>query len=368
MIITDIEFEHYAKLFLDLIPRARQTDKDTCVGRCVICGDSKKNPSKTRLYLLRANGNKPTILTCHNCGESITAINFFKKYYSKEISEFLNGWGDRSLESIKKVINGEERIQFEKVKEPSGFEKLKLFSEDLAKSKFKVHDFLVRYTDNIQTLQEAVDYMRGRNVPEDIIKNMRVIKNSCYNSKVFKYSYLKDYVLMPFIDNSDKKAYFFQSRRFRKFTSNMCPYLMCHVRPESFYTNYYYNDLNVRSDQPVVIVEGTLDSFHIPNSISVNGIKKITEESIEYFENKYGADNVIFAVDNEMIDNDSKIKTKFLLERHKCVFLWGLMNKVNPNVANIKDFNELCCKSNRQYIPIEVIQKFSTKSLSSLLE
>ena len=44
--------------------------------RCPICGDSKKNKSKTRgyLYAMKADVN----FKCHNCGASKTLSNFIK--------------------------------------------------------------------------------------------------------------------------------------------------------------------------------------------------------------------------------------------------------------------------------------------------
>ena len=45
--------------------------------RCPICGDSKKNKSKTRgyLYTVKADVN----FRCHNCGASMTFSNFLKE-------------------------------------------------------------------------------------------------------------------------------------------------------------------------------------------------------------------------------------------------------------------------------------------------
>ena len=45
--------------------------------RCPICGDSKKNKSKTRGYLYSVKAN--TNLKCHNCGSSMSFNNFIKK-------------------------------------------------------------------------------------------------------------------------------------------------------------------------------------------------------------------------------------------------------------------------------------------------
>ena len=44
--------------------------------RCPICGDSKKNKSKTRGYLYSVKSD--VNFKCHNCGASITFNNFLK--------------------------------------------------------------------------------------------------------------------------------------------------------------------------------------------------------------------------------------------------------------------------------------------------
>jgi hypothetical protein len=367
MVISDIEFEVYIEEFLKHIPLGRRVDASTCVGRCIMCGDSKKNKQKTRLYLLRETGNKPSMVTCHNCGVSKTASKFFEEFLPQVHKELSKGWADRDLSLIKNKIGNEQRFKYKKIKEPSAFEKLKMYKQDLNKSKVKVKMFLDKYTQPIFNISEAVDYMRSRNIPEEYISNMRVMREEFCNPKTFRYSYYRDYIIIPFLDK-DGSVYFFQSRKFRNFENTMCKYLMCHIKPDNVYTNYYMNEERVDPNKKVVIVEGTLDSFHVHNSISVNGIKKITDESIEHFENRFGKDNLIFAVDNEMIDKDSEEKIKFLLERHKRVFLWRLMYNVNRNIVNIKDFNDLCRMSQRQYIPLEVINKYSTNNLSTLLE
>ena len=45
--------------------------------RCPICGDSKKNKSKTRGYIYAVKAN--TNFKCHNCGASMSLNNFLKQ-------------------------------------------------------------------------------------------------------------------------------------------------------------------------------------------------------------------------------------------------------------------------------------------------
>ena len=53
------------------IKTARRVSKDEIVMRCMFCGDSKKDPNKTRLYFkLNPNTDEPIFYHCFNCQES----------------------------------------------------------------------------------------------------------------------------------------------------------------------------------------------------------------------------------------------------------------------------------------------------------
>ena len=71
---------HVDSKFINLVSSKLQKFKrvksDLYNFRCPVCGDSKKNKSKTRGYLygMKANVN----FKCHNCGASMTLSNFLK--------------------------------------------------------------------------------------------------------------------------------------------------------------------------------------------------------------------------------------------------------------------------------------------------
>jgi len=333
-----------------------------------MCGDSKKNSKRTRLFLLPEIGEKPCMVTCHNCGVSKPANMFFLEYFPNDYKKENLSWNERSLSGMVDKLTTNGRPIYEEHKEPSDFEKLVLYRNDINSSKKKVGEFLDNHMENIRLNVDAVKYMESRNIPTEKIDTMMVLKKEHHDQNTFRYAYLKDYIIIPFLDK-ENKPYFYHSRRFRNLNDNrMSPYLMCHIKPDSFYTNFFMNEERVDPNKTVVIVEGTLDSFHIDNAISVNGIKRINDETINHFENRFGKDNIIYAVDNEMIDKDAKEKVKFLLQRHKSVFLWGLMAKKSSKVSTIKDFNQLCCLANQRYIPIQTIKTFSTTNMSDLME
>jgi len=146
----------------------------------------------------------------------------------------------------------------------------------------------------------------------------------------------------------------------------MAPYMACPYRTVDEEVDYFMGELRVKPDLPVIIAEGTLDALNLPNSIAVNGINKITEEFIRRMEYRYG-ENIIYALDNEVIDLAARSKVKELLLMEKQVFMWGELAKDVSHVKNIKDFNQLCCTANQTEIPLHTILKYTRKNISAIL-
>ena len=66
----------FVNLLSPKLQKFKRVKPDLYNFRCPICGDSKKNKSKTRgyLYAMKADVN----FKCHNCGASMTLSNFLK--------------------------------------------------------------------------------------------------------------------------------------------------------------------------------------------------------------------------------------------------------------------------------------------------
>ena len=93
--------------------------------RCPICGDSKKNKSKTRGYLYAVKAN--TNFKCHNCGASMSLNNFIKeidptlhKQYTME--KFKSGHTGRNFVSEEPVFKFEAPKFKTKIKLPKASE------------------------------------------------------------------------------------------------------------------------------------------------------------------------------------------------------------------------------------------------------
>lgn len=365
--MKELSFVEYAELFLQIVPKVEKVDSVTYRGRCPICGDSKKDIHKKRFYLLKERGRFPNAVKCHNCGYKTSACHFFQEYAPEEMKKRSKSWSERDLSDIKKL--SEEGSLFKPNKIIEGFtpdDFLVMFDEELVRAKKVLCNFFRNYTYSISSNVEALNYMRGRNIPEHYIKEMRLLKPEYFDFNKFRYAYFREYIMMPFIDLEDNLPYYFHSRRYLNLNTKMAPYLACPYRPEEVDVNFFMNELRVTTDEPIIVVEGTLDSMHLHNSIAMNGIHKITEEQIKKFEHRYGT-NIIYALDNELIDRDSKKKSTELLRLNKNVFLWRELAKELPIAAEIKDFNKLCCVAGRYEIPTETILRNTRSNVGALL-
>jgi len=365
--MKELTYEQYVELFLKIVPQSSKVDSTAYHGRCPICGDSKKDQHKKRFYLLKSRGRYPDTVKCHNCGYATSAHHFFMKLAPDEVKKRSKSWNERDLSDIKKISEGVLDVKInncEIVNSPDDY--LCRYEAELELAKTSLENFFTNYTSSIMNYPEALAYMRGRNIPEYYISEMKILLPKFYNFSKFRYAYLRDYVIIPFLDAQDNKPYYFHSRRFQNLESRWAKYFMCPYRPRDVEVSFFLNEQRVHNDLPVIVAEGTLDSLHLPNCIAVNGIHKITEDLIRKFEYRFGSD-IIYAVDNELVDPDAALKVKELLKKGKRVFLWKELSKDLPIAQNIKDFNKLCCVMGQTEFPMHSIEKYTRNNPAVLL-
>jgi len=371
--MKELAFEQYLELFLNLIPKPEKVDSRTYRGRCPVCGDSKKIRNKKRLYLMKEAGRKPCTIYCHNCGLSMSAYHFFSEHFEEHIEKYKKSLSEKDLADIKAFAEEEyehhtafiNSVVIEEVNPETHF---KMLREEVTRAKSMVGKFFDLCTYSVLENPEAHAYLSNRMIPDKYIREMLLLKPEFHNQAKFRFAYFRDYVMVPFIDRTDGKPYYFHSRRYRNLESRFARYLSCPYRPDDVEVDFFLNELRVDPAKLVIIAEGTIDSLHLQNSIATNGVKKITDEQIERFEYRYGgSENIVYALDNENIDHDAHKKAKELLKKGKRVFLWSLMAKDNPSVANVKDFNRLCCMAQKKKFPTEVIEKYSASNPAALL-
>lgn len=362
----DIPYEEYTSAFRSCVDGATRVDRHTMLGRCPICGDSKKDKNKKRLYLLRETGTKPTVVKCHNCGFVTTAEKFFRDNFKEYYEEMAKGWNERDISKIKKSLkNGSKYYRNEPVV-LSEHDRLVMYNKELETAKVTIKNFFDRCCHHIGNYQPAVDYMRSRHIPDAYIQEMMVMKPEYFDFKKFRFAYFRDYIFIPYIDGRDGRAYYFHSRRFRNHDSGMNSYLMCPYKPDDRDIKFFYNEHRVDREKRIYCVEGTLDAMNIENTIAMNGIHKINDSSIEKFENRYGKD-IVWVVDNPLKDKDSYVKTRELLRKNKNVFVWEEAVRQHPVLQEFKDINDIVCHFNQQVLPSSFIDKFVRNNPSCII-
>ena len=207
--------------------------------RCPICGDSKKNKSKTRGYLYTSKAN--TNFKCHNCGASMSLNNFLKKVdpvvqkqYAME--KFKEGFSGRNF------VVDEPEFKFEA---PKFKRKLKLpkASKDpgaagyLTARKLNPDDFYFaehfkKFANSLKPTFESEDHDEERIIiPLYYEKNLIGFQGRSLGPSKVKY-------ITVMLDDDAPKIYGLD---------------------------------NIRRDAPVFITEGPFDSTFIPNSIAMCG-------------------------------------------------------------------------------------------------
>jgi len=318
-------------IFLRNVPLARKTSRTVCVGRCVKCGDSKKDRKKTRMFLLTKKD--PAVVYCHNCGLSTTAIKFIKNYfptaYNSIISQIYESYNNKA------VLEEPEKATFTD----------SLNSSDQFK---EIVDFLKQECTSLGNgllgpdEQRSIRYLQKRMIPEGQIRKMYYCGSSAKREK------FKNYIIIPYY-NEFGIPYYFQGRYFgseersRFITSDFecCP------------DKAMLNEKTVDPSKTVFIMEGTLDSMNVENSICIAGCG-INEDIIDYISEKFC--DTIWLNDN---DPAGKELTERLCKQNMTCFIW-------PKELKVKDINDLAIKTNRTIIPTSWIKQHSHRGSRGL--
>lgn len=262
--------------------------------RCPICGDSKKNKSKTRGYLYTSKAN--TNFKCHNCGASMSLNNFLKKVdpvvqkqYAME--KFKEGFSGRNF-----VVN-EPEFKFEA---PKFKRKLKLpkCSEDsrsegyLTARKLNPKDFYFaenfkKFANSLKPTFESEEHDEMRIIiPLYYEKNLIGFQGRSLGPSKVKY-------ITVMLDDDAPKIYGLD---------------------------------NIRTDAPVYVTEGPFDSTFIRNAIAMCGADADVS--------RWGISNPIYIYDNEPRNREITNRISKTIDAGYSVVIW-------PESIDDKDINDM---------------------------
>ena len=262
--------------------------------RCPICGDSKKNKSKTRgyLYVVKANTN----YRCHNCGASMSLNNFLKqvdpavhKQYALE--KFKSGHTGRNFVADEPTFTFEEPKFKTKLSIPPCSE-VQRGREYLEKRRLDPEKFY--WAEDFTGFINSIKPTFGSNVP----KESRIIIPLYYNKNLIG---VQGRSLLP---NSVK-----------------------------YITTIFYNDApkiygldTIRKSSPVFVTEGPFDSTFIRNSIAMCGADGDV--------GKWGVSTPVWVYDNEPRSKEITARISDTIAKGDSVVIW-------PSNIHEKDINDM---------------------------
>ena len=290
--------DHVDSKFIGLISPKLQKFKrvkpDLYNFRCPICGDSKKNKSKTRgyLYAVKTNVN----FKCHNCGASMSLNNFLKTvdpYVHKQYTfeKFKDGHTGRNF------VAEEPKFKFEP-------------------PKFKPKLDLPKASEN----QIAKQYLEKRNINPSKFYYTDTFKG-WVNTLVTKFDdvkYDEPRIIIPLIYENQLIGI-----QGRSLGPNSVKYITIMLDEDA--PKIYGLD-EVDTKKPIYILEGPFDSTFVENSVAMCG----SDLDIRSF----GWGSYIWVFDNEPRNREIIERIHKTIDRGDKVVIW-------PSSIQEKDVNDM---------------------------
>ena len=260
--------------------------------RCPICGDSKKNKTKTRgyLYTIKADVN----FRCHNCGASMTFSNFLKEidpvvHKQYVFERFKQGSTGRGTVVEEPVFKFEAPTFKSSIDLPLAstvdVSRIYLEKRKLDPTKFYYAERFVEYVNSHKQSLDVKEHPRII-IPLYYEKNLVGVQGRTLNSNSVKY------ITTIFYDEAPK----------------------------------IYGLDNIRRDAPVFVTEGPFDSTFLLNSIAMCGADSDVR--------KWGVSTPVWVYDNEPRSKEITERISNAIDRGDSVVIW-------PTNIEEKDINDM---------------------------
>jgi len=290
----DLVDSKYINLISSRLQKFKRVKSNLYNFRCPICGDSKKNKSKTRgyLYAIKANVN----FKCHNCGSSMSLSNFLKtldptvhKQYAFE--KFKDGHTGRNFVVEEPDFKFEAPKFAPKVDLPRASEiptaKLYLEKRGLDPSKFYYTDKFKAWVNTLVEKFDNIEYDEPRIIIPLIYENQLI----GFQGRALGPNSVK-YITIMLQENAPK----------------------------------VYGIDKINEKEPIYIVEGPFDSHFVDNAVAMAG----SDLDIRPF----NWSDYIWVFDNEPRNREVVNRISKTIDRGDKVVIW-------PNNISEKDINDM---------------------------
>ena len=311
MSFLDVKFINMISSRLTRFSWKKYNQLATC--RCPICGDSKRNKSKTRFYFYEKKGG--FFVKCHNCDFGTTLSKFLEQF-DRGIHE------QYTLEKYRSGTTGRNESEPEyKFAEPK-FGKCRASTEDVEREPLCVG------LSSLSELQEdhpAVVFLLDRQIPRDKHHLLYFAPNFGAWAKTIDPDMQlgnEPRLIIPIIHEGRLIG-----ANCRSFDPKSASRYIT-LRKEKNEDRMWFGLDRVDSTRPVVVVEGPLDSLFLPNAVAIIGLGKCATLPKEL-----GSDP-IFALDNEPRNKELVKTMQELVDNKRTLCIW-------PDTIKEKDINEM---------------------------
>ena len=315
---------HIDSKFINLVSarleKFKKVKNDLYNFRCPVCGDSKKNKSKTRGYLYSVKSD--VNFRCHNCGSSMTFNNFLKKIDPVVHRQYI-------MERFKEGTTGRSTV----VEDPK-FE----FKKPVFKRKIDLP--------LCSTVEVASEYLSKRKLNPN---KFYYAEDFSAFVKTFNLKYDNLYkerrIIIPLY--YEKNLIGFQGR---SLDSNSIKYITIMLNDDS---PKIYGIDQVQKDQNVFVTEGPFDSTFIRNSIAMCGADADVR--------RWGVNNPVWIYDNEPRSREIINRIRKTIESGDSVVIWpsNIIEKdINDMVLSGHDVQTMV--ESNIYSGLEALVKFNT--------
>lgn len=276
--------------------------------RCHICGDSKKDKSKARGYILQRKGSYSYF--CHNCGASLS------------FPKFLQGIDQQMY----------EEYCVERFRDEKGHITTKQPEPDIGRflqPKFSKYGPLkqLKTISQLDHTHPAKMYVEKRKIPSNThyklfyAPKFKAFVNTLIPEKFIVDETHKDEprLIIPFLDEN-KDLFGFQGRSFSKDGVRYITIILNHSKPKIFGLD------SIDSTKAVYITEGPLDSLFLENAVAMAGSDASDVACL--------GNNLVYVYDNEPRNKEIVKKIEKVIEKGHSVVIW-------PSSLKEKDVNDM---------------------------
>jgi len=271
--------------------------------RCPLCGDSKKNKSKTRGYLYRKDGTY--LFKCHNCQRG-----FKFEYFLRQVDRYL--YDQYRMEVFQGIQQDYKSLETEK--EP----KVKAVSNKIS----------LPTIESLQESHSAKKYIRQRMIPEKHWGHLFYADDF----KAFADEFLPHHgkqlkpndprIVLPFYNSYDV----LQGVQSRSLLENSLRYLLLKVDNSS---EKLYGANRINFSNTIYVTEGPFDSLFVDNCVATMDLNLLSAVDILSDGHSY-----TFIFDNQPRNKEVCRQIRKILLKGYPVCIW-------PDYIEQKDVNDM---------------------------